>query len=151
MAASKLWAGIIGALNGHLDTMTGVPVVDGVKQIAWKNAKFKPNVGTMYLTSTLLPAATIAASIGVDGTDRPGGLYRVQIFAPANKGTFDVMELADIVTEHFARGVTLDYNGIRVHLTTSEISPGIPTNVPESSEVYFAVGVDINWFSYGEV
>lgn len=71
--------------------------------VAWPNVNYTPTTGTPWVRFTMLPAASIQASIGSPGSNcyRYPGIIDVQIFTPLNGGDIRASKLADKVVSIF--------------------------------------------------
>ena len=127
---------ISAALDGRLNTMTGLP------DVAWENYNYTPVAGTLYLRPTNLPGSTDQATLGTAGTDLTTGIYQVDVFAEASKGKNAGLVMADNIANHFKRGTVLAYNGRTVKVTT------VRRGLTDNSNGWYQVPVEILYRSY---
>ena len=97
------------ALNQQLNAMVGLP------DVAWPNYEYEPEHGTSWLRPTLLPANTVA---NTTTSDRHTGIYQVDVFTEAGKGSSAGKALVDLVADQFKPGTQLTYNGTVVEVLT---------------------------------
>lgn len=124
---------IEGALLTRLSVMPGVP------SIAVENIDFKPDAGTLYFRTTLLPAPTVQASLGSSGMDVSEGILQVDIFIPDGQGK---SPQADAVADWFKRGTVLTQNSLSVRIVSASIAPGF------KDETFYIIPVEIRWQAY---
>jgi len=127
------------ALNTHLKNMTSAP------DIAWENKNYKPTLKTTYIRPTLLPADSAQATLGDSGTDMNPGIYQVDVFTAANKGTKAALNMADLIANRFKRGTDLTYNGRTVRIRSVSQKSG-STNTGG----WYQIPIDITYISYTE-
>lgn len=122
------------ALLARLATLT--PPVS----TAFENQAFTPTAGTPYQTVTLLPNTPDNPSMG-SSYYREVGLLQVSLCYPTNKGSGDALARAQLLRDHFPRGLTLTSGGdtIIVRLTPS-IAPAF------TQGDRYIVPVTIDWF-----
>jgi len=126
---------IIAALDGNLNTMSGLP------SVAWPNKKFKPVQGTLFVRPTLLPADTITATIGL-GSDLSSGIYQIDVFSPADEGKNEAFTMADTIAEQFKRDKELTYNGRTIVLQ------GVSHRSIGNADGWFHLSVDVVYYAY---
>ena len=135
----SVFADISAALDEHLSLMPSLPPV------AWENLDYTPELGTLYLRPTLLPAETIQSTLGENGTDQNTGIYQVDVFAPLGQGKQEAMSIADKIANHFKRGTDLTYNNrkLRIRNTGREVS---------TTEVngWYSIPVTMTYISFTE-
>ena len=93
---------------------TRLSVLPSVPPIALPNDKYAPVIGTMFLRANILPADTVTAT--VESLENHKGIYQVDVFVPAETGTFAVNNMADSIADHFA--AERDLTGIRIRSIT---------------------------------
>lgn len=113
-------------------------------QTAHDGVAFDPSqlaAGTPWQKTTLLPADTEAAGVGVDARNRHDGVYQISLFYPSGKGLGAVLAQADAIASWFKRGTSLDKNTTSIEVTAVLRGPAIPdaewVMVPVSIQ-YFA-------------
>ena len=105
------------ALDTRLSTLASSPPV------AWENVNYTPVEGTLYLRPSNLPAGTAAVGIANTDTVRGVGIYQVDVFAPSEAGPGAALTAADLVADHFTRGLRLTSGNTKVIV-------GVPTQEP---------------------
>ena len=103
---------ISAALDGRLNTMTGLPAV------AWENKKFTPAAGTIYIRPSLLTGDSVPQTVGNTGRDLNIGVYQIDVFGEAGQGKNEVITMADTIAGHFKHGTQMTYNGSTVEVKT---------------------------------
>jgi hypothetical protein len=83
------------------------PVTPTMPPIAWPNKPFTPVVGSPYLRATMMPAEPLTIASFVQGENRYSGIMQVDVFVPDGDGTKRATTIADIVGNHFKRGLTV--------------------------------------------
>ena len=106
------------ALDGHLSTMTDVPV------IAWEGKQFDPTIA-VYLHAFLVPAETIAVGMEQGGSDILAGIYQITVNVPKNSDKSVWLAETKKVKDRFVRGTILDVGGTRIVLSKTWSSPAI--------------------------
>jgi hypothetical protein len=97
------------ALDRHLDTMPGRPVVD------WDNVGLDQKPET-YLSQVLHPAEDITVGIEVGGSDILAGIYQININAPKGGGKKPYLDELERIKAWFVRSSSLVEGGTRVVL-----------------------------------
>jgi hypothetical protein len=116
---STVFSDISAALDNRLSTFSGSD------PIAWPNTEFQPTLGVIYLQPTNLPVESNQIGLGSSGLDSHRGIYQIDIVAAAGEGRGAAEAKADAVSDHFARGTDLLYNGIKVRLGNVSRNQGI--------------------------
>lgn len=134
---STVFRDIAAALNTRLNRLAGAP------PIAWENQGYAPHVGTAYIRPTLLPGDTRQATLGANGEDRTDGLYQVDVFVEAGRGTDAAVSIADTIADHFARGADMAYNDVIVTITRAQRRGGVQT-----ADGWYMIPVEIYFKSH---
>ena len=92
------------ALDQHLNTMAALPPV------AWEGRPFLPTLDVLYLHPSNEPSDTVART----QRDHTHGAYTVDVLAPAGEGKNEAVAMADKISNWFAHGTELTYNGVTV-------------------------------------
>jgi len=124
------------ALDTRLGTMSGLP------DVAWPNRTYTPVIGTTYLRPTLLPADSIAATVGTSGTDENIGVYQVSVFTEAGNGKSAGMVMSDLIASHLKRDTELTYNSRTVRIKNVSQSPA------STSGGWFQIPVNIEYYAF---
>jgi hypothetical protein len=95
-------------LDIQLKTVTSLPTV------FTENMKSNQTSGTTWCRSTLLPARTAVATIGVGGQQQYHGLYQIDLFYPKDRGFANAGAMADNVIAKFQPGTRLAGTGFSV-------------------------------------
>lgn len=135
MPATNVWNKILRGFEVQLATIASST------PIASPNVDYTPVVGTSFIRSTLLPAQTLQASIGIDGTNRYQGVYQVDVFSPQGTGPAAGIALVDEIIELFPRGLSLSTDDITVRVATSSVLPA------REEPDWYQIPVSIDWFS----
>lgn len=85
------------ALDQHLASMSNLPPV------AWPNVNFVPP-DTIHIAVMNMPADGVM--YGLERKQNTPGVYRINIYAPANKGPAEAENLADEIASHFRSNST---------------------------------------------
>jgi len=137
MPQTSVWNKILRSLETQLSTIASAPPIQS------PNVSYKPTKGTTYLRSSLLPAATTSAAIGLDGNDFYSGVYQVDVFSPRGLGAKTAIDMADEVIELFVKGTVLTTDSFRVKILNGSIQA--PLEEPD----WYQVPVIVEWFSHG--
>lgn len=97
-------------LDTQLQTVSGLPTFYP------ENTLHEPKTGVAYSRATLSPAETERLS---NQKVLLNGLYLIDLFYPANKGSATAGTMGDAVLAVFERGVVLTDNTTTVHITRS--------------------------------
>lgn len=104
------------AMQKHLLTLT--PSI----QSAFEATSFEPETGVPFQYIQLVPRRPENPTLG-DDYYRDVGEFQVFLCYPANQGTGDALERAELVRNHFKRGTTLTEGGLEILITgTPQIS-----------------------------
>lgn len=106
------------ALLDRLKSLSGLP------PLAQENSAYTPTVGQAYMREVDMSGATQAPTLGADGFQRQGGLYRVGVFVPKNNGKFNAIGHIDAIIAGFPRGLVLTNGGQKVRIEQSEREQG---------------------------
>ena len=106
------------ALDARLASLSG-----GL-DIAFPNIPYEPAANETYLRASFLPAEVVQAALGASGKDRIEGIYQVDVFTVAKRGT------------------NLTYNNNTVRIINVSINPVI------ISGSWQQVPVQIDFYSY---
>lgn len=94
--------------------------------VAFENVKYEPTVGKSYLAGFLLPADTVNPSAG-GGHSRYSGIYQVNVYTEAGKGSTAASALVNSIVSLFPRPTTITQGGINVHIdNTPSAASGRP-------------------------
>jgi hypothetical protein len=96
------------ALQKHLDVMPAL-------QTAYASVSFTPTQGVPYQRVQLIPRQPENPTFG-DSYYREVGSFQIFLAYPSNKGEAQVLERAELVQKHFARGTTLTEGAIEVNI-----------------------------------
>lgn len=118
-------------LDQHLAAMTGLPPV------AWPNVQFDPPSDTLYIAVMNMPADGTLYSM--ERFQNTPGVYRINIYAPANKGPAQAENMADQIADHFRASSNL---GDGLFIEEINFSPGI------SDDAHYMLPISINWRVY---
>lgn len=124
-------------LDTHLQSLTGLPPLQ---------LENTPNIGKAtesFTRATLLPAAKVQRTVGLNGRDEIRGIYQADVFVPLNTGTATINALADDIVEWFPRGLMLASGGVVVHVQTASRLPGGRTQ----DGVFYSLPVQVRWSS----
>jgi len=138
MPVSNAWSKILRSLETQLSTIASATPIQS------PNVSYKPTKGTPYMRSTLLPAATESAAIGLNGTDFYSGLYQVDVFAPRGLGSKTAIDLADEIVQLFVKGTVLVVDSFRIRIQNGTIQ------APIEDADWYQIPVIIEYFSHGE-
>jgi hypothetical protein len=122
------------ALDSRLYQLPNAP------QIAWPNTKYVPQNTTTYLRPTLLPANSTLYTL--NNEDGHSGIYQIDIYVQADKGTNQLLTLADNIRDHFNSQKSLSKNDNVIHI--QEISIG----VPQREDQWYSCFVAVNYICF---
>lgn len=111
----------------------------GEPPIAYENAEYEPQVGTLFLQETFLPNIKDAVGVAHTSSDDYEGLYQVTVFDGRGDRRFAAQEQARLISLHFPRGAEYTYNGVKVKITGSQLASGI------TEDGWFSIPVTISW------
>jgi DNA-binding protein len=116
----------------------------GSIRIAWENVPFEPKPNEVHYRVNFLPAQTRPAANHRSAMDFENGIYQVDIYVPQSQGTANAGSLAEIIRNHFYRGLKLeDISGISAQIQST------PSIVMASREgAYWRTQIDVPWFAY---
>ena len=130
------------ALDRALNGIATIPTKSGVKQIAWPNVDYKPEIGQPWVRVTFRPFENEAAALGPDAQSRMDGLYLVDLFYPANTGPQAADTMAKEIIAAFKHGTILTEGGFKVHILRSKSEANV------SEPQWFQIPVTIQWYAY---
>lgn len=105
------------ALREKLNTLASVP------PIALEGYPYEPTTGTTYFRETLVFQDSRLTSLGAFGRLKHEGVWMVDIYTPAGKGTALADDWADKLTTLFAAGVNMTKSGTTVRVTRAFAGP----------------------------
>ena len=117
-------------LNAQLQTVAGLPTVQ------LENTRHEPKTGVAFVRPTLMPIEPGRLS---NGYDLVQGLYQIDVFYPASKGTATASAMADLVKAAFARGTVLTGSGVIVHVMKSW------REVAQPFEQFYQMPIMVSW------
>lgn len=96
----------------------------------YENAPFEATAGTAYQRAFLLPGKTYDPTMGHpvgQGLRRRYGVFSVKLFYPKDTGAGAAAARAELLCEHFPRGLVLVDGSVRVWLHKStDVGQGVP-------------------------
>lgn len=118
-------------------------LLDPRPPIAWENTDYEPSPREAYIAPFLIPAASNLADL--DYLQNNLGIFQIDIYVPADKGTGEQLAIADNISNLFkAQKLPLDDGGVvRIYA----ISP--PRNGGRE-EAWYKASVDINWQCFSQ-
>lgn len=117
------------------ERLLDAPSVDSGK-VAWINMPFKPDLSTYYIRENLI--ITSMRQIA-NGTQRAMGIYRLDVFTPAGKGTKAALAIARAIQDAYPFPDNI-VGAVTLHIDRAEVLSG--RNV---GEAWFAYPVPIQW------
>lgn len=93
------------------------------KEVAWKNATFRPIVDRPYLRPALLPAETEQAALGYPCYVRLHGIYQISILEQKDTGSAQGETWGDLILAAFPFGRVLDCCGCPLVVSQSYRGP----------------------------
>lgn len=123
-----------------LDTQT--KTVSGLPTVFTENQPSNQKSGTSWARTTLLPARTSIASIGLYGQQLYSGLYQVDVFFPKDRGFLNSSNMADAIIGVFQPSTILAGSTFNVLIMTSW---RLPAN---TYETFYNIPVQIEWNIY---
>ncbi len=127
---------ILSGLSGRLATMPNLP------DVAWMNAKFERKSSVEYLAEFILPADTEQAGLGDSGINEDIGIYQVNVHIPKDIGRGRAIELADLIADHFSRGLVITKNSTNLRITGGSIG------VPLTDDIFYMIPVRIRYQTF---
>jgi hypothetical protein len=115
-------------LDVRLSQMPSLPPV------AWPNIDFKPDIDTIYLRPSNLPAN--GSLFNMNYAQETPGVYQVSVAGPVGDGAGLIEQVASDVSAHFGAVRSLDNN---IFIESIDVAPAI------IDDVYYTVPVSINW------
>ena len=142
----NMYSEIRDALDAYLEAWDDVPKLGGQLLVDWENETFeKPSSFTdPWISPRLLHAPADGRTLGGDPRTRLNGVYHVNIFAPAGRGTKAADRLADSLMRRFKSGVRPTSGSTTVTLRTPFRAPG------RTETDWYQVPVEVRWFSKTE-
>ncbi|MDT8372016.1 MAG: phage tail terminator-like protein [Gammaproteobacteria bacterium] len=126
------------ALNQRVQTYA----VAASRDVAYENISYIPTTGKPFIRPTVLPVDTTQAGLGKNGQELHEGIFQIDVFYPVDTPNALVLDEADAIANHFARGLTLTYNGVNVRIGTTSVGSGNRENV------WYQIPVSINYHSF---
>jgi hypothetical protein len=137
---------ILNALLGHVATIdTGSPPLP----IAWPNKNFEKPEATpdaQWLRATLLPAESTPISLP---SDQVLGVLQIDVFNGLNGGEESATQIADLIIDHFYRGLHIAGAGgviVRVLARPSRL----PTQQARDDDPWIMLPIRIRYAAYVE-
>lgn len=107
-----------------------------------ENKRHKPDLGTNWIRSTLLPREPNSGAIGRTGRYQYGGLLQVDVFIPIGDDVTTAAQEADKLISHFHKGKTIN-NG-----STSITIERAWAETAQSDNTWYQLPVLIRWYSF---
>lgn len=98
---------------------TKLDELSGLFTIAWPNTAYEPVIGETYLEPFILPAAS--ARMTLAGKQENPGIYQINVYVEAEKGSKEALDIADFLYDHFAN-LDLSKNDTCISVNQIEIS-----------------------------
>ena len=121
---------IQGVLDAQLQTVVGIPFVQ------LENTRYEPKTGVPFVRPTFMPVEAMRLS---NGYDLAQGIYTVDVFYPADKGTATASAMADAIKDAFPRALVLPGDGIEVHITKSY------RDMAQTFQQFYQIPVIVQW------
>ena len=115
-------------LDVRLSQMPSLPPV------AWPNIDFKPDIDTIYLRPSNLPAN--GSLFNMNYAQETPGVYQVTVAGPVGDGAGSIEQVASDVSAHFGAVRNLNNN---IFIESIDVAPAI------IDDVWYTVPVSINW------
>ena len=142
--ATSVYHEIRAALDAYLEAWDDVPKIGGALQVNWENTQFskpQPNT-TPWISTALLIADADGRTLGGTPYTRLDGIYHLNIFAPAGRGTMVADQLADSLMIRFKSGTSLSKNTTAVTLRTPFRAPG------RTETDWYQIPVQVRWYHH---
>lgn len=97
--------------------------------VAYENALFTPPANAVWLEESFIPVAKKPLGMANNDSDIHTGIYQVTIKAPVNSTKFKALDMADLLTTHFPKGLML--GDVRI----------------DKSDIGIGINKDANWYS----
>ncbi|MEN6621490.1 MAG: phage tail terminator-like protein [Smithella sp.] len=128
------------ALETKLATLPNLPYV------AYENTQYVPTTGTAFIRFTLVPNQNRAAAIGVNAPTNNFGLLFLDVFTPANTGSYSGDQIADDLINLFQAGTYLT-------VSDSDTTLQVRIRFSERAQTIFEpdwnqVPVQVSWYTY---
>lgn len=113
----------------------------------WENVEFEPDETRVNQLVYLLPAATQSPTFGGPELTHESGILQITLMTPVNLGTGELMDRADVVRDHFPKGLSMTSGGITVTIQRrASVTPAredngwyrIDLSIPYFANVYHA-------------
>jgi len=121
-------------IQSLLDTQ--LQTVTGSVYVQLENTRYEPKTGTPFIRPAFMPVESQRLT---HERDLAQGIYSVDIFYPADKGTAAASTMADAVKAAFARGLVLTSGSVIVHIAMSYRLPA------KTSDQFYGCPVIVKW------
>ena len=114
--------------------------------VAWENVSKTPTVDNEYVRATLLPADTLAASLGEDGKDLHRGIFQLDVYLKAGKSAVSVTP--DLIADKFKRGSIHSENGVDVRIRSVSQNAAFHSEGVNGKGAFYVVPIIVSYFAY---
>ena len=111
----------------------------GEPPVAWENAPYTPEAGSLFLAEAFLPNVKDPVGLSHASADDYEGLYQISVADGRGDRRFDAQDQARLLSLHFPRGAEYVYNGVTVKITGSRIASAI------TDDGWFTIPLTISW------
>jgi len=134
------------ALEGQLATAAGQA---SISNIVYENTEFdisslSKSASTIeWIRATLLPAETVASSLGTQGRDFHQGIFQIDYYCSTGVGGFN--EKIDTLANNFKKGLTLQ-GGAGATLVDVKLR-NVSLGVGRRDGAFFVRNIDVSYFA----
>lgn len=133
---AAIYDAIQAALESNLADIPSIPT------IIWENTNTEPVSGQEYIVTSFAPTIRRPAVRGLNPQQYYQGIFAVNCYAPADKGSGAANTLAEKVIENFEATSDLTAKGKTISIRTAERRMGMKVNN------HYLVPVIIDWYIY---
>lgn len=84
---------------------------------------FTPDVNQTFIEEIVLFGDDNSVGLGDASSDVQFGIYQLSVHSPINKTKWDGLQIIDILSAHFVRGLKPSFGGQKAVITTASVAP----------------------------
>lgn len=110
--------------------------------VAWENIGKRTDITEPHVASFMLPAETVGAGLADSDCSDMSGIYQVNVYVEAGKGTAASRPLVDGLLNAFARGTEMTIDGQKTRIEQSWRSGAV------DNEAWYVIPVSVRYRSF---
>lgn len=133
-------------LETRLSNMPSVPVVAGIKQIAWENKSFEP-AGNIWLKPTFAHLQAPQDTLGLNGSLMRNGIFAVNIFFKKQNPINAANDIAGDLESYFRAGTFIAQNDIQIVIKQGSVR----NQIENTNDAWMNLPFIADWYVYDAI